>query len=61
MRTKEATITAQVTPKVVGAIRETIELLIDIRGHEVTRFEPVKSVVAWLETAEREGANNAGA
>lgn len=61
MRTKEATITAQVTPAVIRDLREVIELLIDIQGISVTKHSFVKRTVAWLESAEREGASNAGA
>lgn len=52
-----ATATAQATTQAppVKAIRDLVEWAIDIYGIEVTRFEPVKSVVAWLQEAEREG------
>lgn len=54
MKNGQATATATATAP-IAAIREVIELLIDIRGIEVTRFGPVKTTVAWLEAAEREG------
>jgi len=54
-------VAAQVTPAVIRDLREVIELLIDIQGISVTKHSFVKRTVAWLENAEREGANNGNA